>query len=89
MRPLEAKVIAAFLVIAAALPLFTRDQFFIHIMVMIFFYAILASSLNLTVGYVGELTLAHAAFLGIGAYTSAILSTQYGVSPLVCIAIAG
>jgi branched-chain amino acid transport system permease protein len=89
MKPLEGKIIAAFLALAAVLPLFVGDEFFIHVMVMIFFYAILASSLNLTVGYVGELTLAHAAFLGIGAYTSAILSTQYGVSPLACIAIAG
>lgn len=89
MKPLEGKLIAAFLVLAAVIPLFVRDQFFIHIMVMIFFYAILASSLNLTVGFVGELSLGHAAFLGIGAYTSAILSTQYGVSPLACIAIAG
>jgi branched-chain amino acid transport system permease protein len=89
MRPLEARALAALLGIAALLPLFIRDQFFIHVMVMIFFYAILASSLNLTIGYVGELTLAHAAFLGIGAYTSAILSTQHGVSPLLCILIAG
>ena len=38
----------------------------------------LASSLNLVVGYVGEFSLGHTAFLGTGAYTAAILATQHG-----------
>jgi branched-chain amino acid transport system permease protein len=89
MSRLETNGVLLFLIVAALIPLFTGDQFLIHILVMVFFFAILASSLNLTVGFVGELSLGHAAFLGIGAYTSAILATDYGVPPLVCILIAG
>lgn len=89
MSALEGKAIATLLVLAGVLPLIVHDQFFIHVMIMVMFYAILASSLNLTVGFVGELSLGHAAFLGIGAYTSAILSSQYGLPPLWCIPIAG
>jgi branched-chain amino acid transport system permease protein len=48
----------------------------------------LASSLNLFSGYTGLLSLAHAGFYGIGAYTSALLSTHYGLSPFINIFIA-
>jgi branched-chain amino acid transport system permease protein len=89
MKPIEIKIIGAVLLLAAIAPAFISNAFLIHVMIMIFFYAVLASSLNLIVGFVGELSLGHAAFLGIGAYTSAILSTQYGVPPLLCLLIAG
>jgi branched-chain amino acid transport system permease protein len=75
--------------LAVIAPAFISNEFVIHVMIMSIFYAVLASSLNLIVGFVGELSLGHAAFLGIGAYTSAILSTQYGVPPLVCLLAAG
>jgi len=89
MKSIELKIIGAFLLLAAIAPAFIGNEFLIHVLIMIFFYAVLASSLNLIVGFVGELSLGHAAFLGIGAYTSAILSTQYGVPPLLCLFIAG
>lgn len=85
----EAGGVVLFLALAALIPLFLNNQFLIHVLVMVFFFAILASSLNLTVGFVGELSLGHTAFLGIGAYTAAILTADYGVSPLLCIAISG
>lgn len=52
-----------------------------HLITLIAFYSILASSLNLFSGYTGLLSLAHAGFYGIGAYTSALLSQHYGFSP--------
>ena len=42
-------------------------------------YAMLALSLNLILGEAGQPSIGHAAFLGIGAYTAAILNTRYGV----------
>ncbi len=45
-----------------------------HILILICIYIILAVSLNLIVGFVGLLNLGHAAFFGIGAYTSALLT---------------
>ncbi len=59
-----------------------------HIITFITFYTILSSSLNLFSGYTGLLSLAHAGFYGIGAYTSALLSTHYGISPYINIFIA-
>jgi branched-chain amino acid transport system permease protein len=42
-------------------------------------YALLALSLNLTLGFRGELSLGHQTFFGVGAYTAAILGTSFGL----------
>ena len=46
-----------------------------------FFHIILAVALNLFMGLAGQISLGHAAFFGIGAYTSAILTTRFGFDP--------
>lgn len=76
-------------VLALILPLVVRDPFLTHIMVIVLLYAVLASSLNLIVGYIGQLSLAHAAFLGIGAYWSTILTIDYGWNVWVAMATSG
>lgn len=48
-----------------------------HLITFIALYTILASSLNLFSGYTGLLSLSHAGFYGIGAYTSALLSVNF------------
>jgi branched-chain amino acid transport system permease protein len=67
------------LAIAVAAPLLLRDEYAMHIGVLIMFSVILATSFNLIVGYVGEFPLGHTAFLGIGAYTTALLSARLGL----------
>ena len=52
-------------------------EYLTHLAILFAIYAILALSLNLIMGYTGLLSLSHAAFYGIGAYTTAILMTQY------------
>lgn len=54
-------------------------NYFWHILVMINLYVILASSLNLVAGYTGLLSLCHAAFYGIGAYTTTLLMMRIGL----------
>jgi branched-chain amino acid transport system permease protein len=71
----------AVLVLVLSLPLMVRSATYMHILILLFFYAYLTTSWNLVGGFAGVLPLGHAAFLGIGAYTSTILSLQYGVSP--------
>jgi len=53
-------------------------SFLLNIVVISLFFSVLATSLNMLSGFVGLFSIAHAAFFGIGAYTSAILLTQYG-----------
>lgn len=59
--------------------------YLIHIAILFFIYAILGVGLNLVVGYAGLLSVAHAAFYGIGAYATAIALTQYGMNFFVSI----
>ena len=78
---LEKHCLFALMALAALLPLMVSDQYLLHIAIMVLFYAVLASSLNLVVGYVGEFSLGHTAFLGTGAYAAAILSQHSTVGP--------
>ncbi|MFH1358277.1 MAG: branched-chain amino acid ABC transporter permease [archaeon] len=50
------------------------EAYFIHILILIGIYIILAISLQLAIGFTGLLNLGHIAFFGIGAYTSALLT---------------
>jgi branched-chain amino acid transport system permease protein len=54
-------------------------EYVIHILILIAIYAILAISLDLVVGQMGLLSVAHAVFFGVGAYASAILSTRFAI----------
>lgn len=55
-------------------------EYILHLLILICFYTLLSQSLNLSAGYTGLISLAQAGFYGIGAYTTAILSTQFGFS---------
>ncbi len=55
-------------------------EYTLHLVLLICFYTLLTQSLNLAAGYTGLISLAHAGFYGIGAYTTAILSTHYNFS---------
>lgn len=85
----EKRCLLALMALAALVPLLVRDQYVLHIAIMVLFYAVLATSLNLVVGYVGEFSLGHTAFLGTGAYAAAILSTTYGWPIWATIPVAG
>jgi branched-chain amino acid transport system permease protein len=52
-------------------------EYFLHIAIVSGFYIILAVSLNLIIGYCGQVSLGHAAFYGMGAYTSALVSLHW------------
>ena len=69
---------AVFVVAAAALtlPLWLQSPYHVHVAIMAGIFAVLAMSLNLLLGYTGQLSLGHAAFFGIGAYTSALLTLK-------------
>ncbi|MEQ8499647.1 MAG: branched-chain amino acid ABC transporter ATP-binding protein/permease [Sneathiellaceae bacterium] len=54
-------------------------EYFLHILVMVCLYAILASSFNLLIGFAGLFALSHAAFYALGAYATAIVATDLGL----------
>jgi branched-chain amino acid transport system permease protein len=52
-----------------------------NLLITVFYYAFLGQAWNILGGYAGQLSLGHAAFFAIGAYTSAVLAVHYAVSP--------
>lgn len=62
------------------LPLFL-DKYALGIFVMIFFWAYVGQSWNVLTGYTGHISLGHALYLGVGAYTSTYLAQAFGISP--------
>lgn len=77
------------LLIAFGLPLVIRSATYLHILVLLYFYAYLTTSWNLVGGFAGVLPLGHAAFVGIGAYSSTVLFLQYGISPWIGMLVGG
>ncbi|MGD0627192.1 MAG: branched-chain amino acid ABC transporter permease, partial [Thermodesulfobacteriota bacterium] len=65
----------------ACVPLFLENQYFLQIMIMTFFFAYLAGCWNLVGGGVGLFSMGHAAFVGLGAYTSTILFMHNHLTP--------
>lgn len=65
-------------VVVIFLPFALVNQYHLGIVNFIIMYSILCLGLNLIVGYTGLLSLGHAAFYGIGAYTTAILMKYHG-----------
>ena len=55
--------------------------YFLHLVTMIFFFTYLGSAWNILGGYAGQFSFGHAAFFGIGAFTSTILQIHFGVNP--------
>lgn len=63
-----------------AIPNAVKSSFYIHVLIMSAINAVLAIGLNLVMGFIGEKSLGHAAFYGIGAYATSIMSTHFGLS---------
>ena len=78
---------AAFAVVLVGVPLFA-PQFWVTIGNYIGLYSLVALGLVVLTGVAGQTSFGQAAFVGIGAYTTAILSTRYAMSPWINLAVA-
>jgi branched-chain amino acid transport system permease protein len=67
--------------IATLVPLFVKDVYVQNIMVLTLMYAALSQSWNILGGYCGQISLGHALYFGLGAYTTTLLFTKFGVLP--------
>jgi branched-chain amino acid transport system permease protein len=73
-------LIIIFLAIAIVYPLVAKTGYLLRLGITCLMYSSMAVSLNLIIGNLGQMTMGHSAFMGIGAYTAAILSTRLGLS---------
>ncbi|PWU23025.1 MAG: branched-chain amino acid ABC transporter permease [Candidatus Rokuibacteriota bacterium] len=69
------------LLVLCALPFTTTNAYYLDIVVQIYMWAAAAVAWNLLGGYAGQFSLGHAAFFGIGAYTSSLLLLRTGLTP--------
>lgn len=75
-----------FAALLVLLPLVLRNDYYLSLLNFIGIHTILVVGLNLLMGYAGQISLGHAAFFGVGAYTSGILTATYGVNPWLALA---
>jgi len=78
------------ILIVGLLPIVFNDKtFLILLMCTSAIYIIAVSGLDILFGYSGQISLGHAAFYAIGAYTSSILSTRLGITPWITVILGG
>jgi len=71
-------VVLALVVVLALLPVFVHSDYVLTLLDLAGIYAIAVMGLGILLGFTGQMSLAQAAFLGIGAYTSAWFTTHLG-----------
>lgn len=77
----------AFMALILLLPLVVSSQYVFTLLILIGIYCIITIGLSLLIGYAGQISLGHAAFVGIGAYVSGVLTVKYNVSPWIAMGI--
>ena len=68
-------------ILIAVLPVVIPSSYILTIFIMVGIYALVCNGMTMLIGYAGQISLGHAAFYGVGAYSSAIISATYGLSP--------
>ncbi|NYB74491.1 branched-chain amino acid ABC transporter permease [Sedimentibacter hydroxybenzoicus DSM 7310] len=83
------KTLIIIIAVLAALPLIFKSDSFHNIMVLLLIYATLGEAWNIITGFAGQISFGHAAFFGIGAYTSSVLFYRFDISPWVGMVLGG
>jgi ABC-type branched-subunit amino acid transport system ATPase component/ABC-type branched-subunit amino acid transport system permease subunit len=66
------------LALLGAVPLFTSNSYYVHMVGTIMIYAILLFGLDIVVGYTGQVSLGHSGLFGVGSYTAGVLFLKFG-----------
>ena len=74
-------MLAVVIAVMLVLPLVVKSSFALEILIRVLLFSFIGSAWNLMGGYAKQLSLGHAAFFGLGAYTSTLLQIDFGISP--------
>jgi ABC-type branched-subunit amino acid transport system ATPase component/ABC-type branched-subunit amino acid transport system permease subunit len=74
MRDMRALILLLIIAALAAMPVITGGTYYAFLGIIVFIYSIVAIGLNILSGYAGQFSLGHAAFMAMGAYTTALLT---------------
>ena len=80
-------LLGALLIGFLAAPLFVGD-YLLTVMILILYFAYTGQAWNVMMGFAGQLSLGHALYVGLGAYTAAALYVHFGLSPWIGLAVA-
>jgi branched-chain amino acid transport system permease protein len=78
-----------FVVITMFIPFIVKDEYQLRVINMVLLYSIVALSINLIVGFAGQLDMGRAAFVGLGGYWSAIMMLRFHLPFMVAFISAG
>jgi len=78
--PTRKLIVLLLIIFAFTIPFFVTSRFILHILIMCCIWAMAATSMNLIMGYTGQVNLAHGAFFGIGAYSAGLLILKLGIN---------
>jgi len=76
------------IIIPILIPQFHGTRHYIQIMIFVGIYSLITIGLNLLMGYAGQISVGHAAFFGLGAYTSGVLTGRFGFNPWLALILA-
>jgi branched-chain amino acid transport system permease protein len=82
-------IVAAFAIFAALLPYITGNLYYLHVATVIGVYWVLIATLNLLVGFTGQLSVGHVGLLAIGAYAFCLLAGGQGWNPFIALLAGG
>ena len=75
------------LALALFAPLFASD-YLLTVLILIFYFAYIGQAWNIMMGFAGQLSLGHALYVGLGAYTAAALYVHFGIGPWIGLLVA-
>jgi branched-chain amino acid transport system permease protein len=73
-------LLALLLALAIAAPLFAGD-YLLTVLILILYFTYVGQAWNIMMGFAGQLSLGHALYVGLGAYTAAALYVHFGIGP--------
>ena len=79
-RPRTLVGLVVLLVLLVGAPLFAGD-YLLTVLILILYFAYVGQAWNIMMGFAGQLSLGHALYVGLGAYTAAALFVHFGVGP--------
>jgi branched-chain amino acid transport system permease protein len=79
--------LAILFALSLAAPLFASD-YLLTVLILILYFAYVGQAWNIMMGFAGQLSLGHALYVGLGAYTAAALYVHYGIGPWIGLAVA-
>ena len=82
MRGAHVFLAALAIAVLAAIPIITGGTYYSYLGIIVFIYGIVAIGLNILTGYAGQFSLGHAAFMAMGAYTTALLTKALAPVPV-------